>query len=150
MKQIAFYSLMGLLSFAVVGAGLAFAYGPNDSALQNKVAEKIGVDSETLQNAFQETHQEMHQEKIAAAVKNGELTQDEADLLNRMDEYRLQKIENLKADMAKELGVSETDIDNVMQKMHEAKLGGGEREGFGMGRGGFGMEHGFGMMKEGF
>jgi hypothetical protein len=80
--------LVGGIGGAVAAAAAGEEDGPQAAhdALLARVAEKIGIDEDTLAQAFAEAQEELRDEFLSAQlqrlVDEGELTQDEADQLS--------------------------------------------------------------------
>jgi hypothetical protein len=54
----------------------------------SRLATKLGISSDTLQQAVTDTRSETHNENITAALTAGTLTQAQADVLNQIETYK--------------------------------------------------------------
>ena len=97
----------GLLGVATVGvlASGGFAYakpGGQDTASRN-TANKVTMNRGSVQRGMKEQHQKHHQERLAQLVKDGKLTQTQADELEAKQKAMMKKREaaHKEADPAK-------------------------------------------------
>jgi hypothetical protein len=88
---------VGLGTFAAVGVAAQETTDNKDTFIQS-LAEKLGVDADKVEIAFdavrEEEHAKMEAEmdaKIAEAVKDGKLTERQAQILNAMQDIREEK-----------------------------------------------------------
>lgn len=75
-------AVAGVAAIAVIGAGAVMAQTPGTGSgktFLDRVAEKLGIDTPKLQNAIKDARTD----QIDEAVKNGDLTQQQADALKQ-------------------------------------------------------------------
>ena len=75
-------AIAGVAAVAVIGAGAVMAQTPGTGSgktFLDRVAEKLGIDTPKLQNAIKDARTD----QIDEAVKNGQLTQQQADALKQ-------------------------------------------------------------------
>ncbi|OGO19246.1 MAG: hypothetical protein A2144_02125 [Chloroflexi bacterium RBG_16_50_9] len=86
-KLMVILSLVVVLLAGSIGAGVAFAQTGNEGntpikTLIARVAEKLGIEEQTLENAFNEARQEMQVEArdryLDKLITDGEITQEQA------------------------------------------------------------------------
>ncbi|PJA56283.1 MAG: hypothetical protein CO164_13835 [Rhodocyclales bacterium CG_4_9_14_3_um_filter_68_10] len=54
----------------------------------SKLSARLGISTDTLQTAVDQTRLEIRDENLTSAVTSGDLTQEQADLLSRIEAYR--------------------------------------------------------------
>lgn len=166
----ALIAAIGITGFAVSRVSAEEA-DTTQKTFVERLAEKLGLSSEAVQTATDEVRDEVHTERVSEAVESGDLTAEQAALLERIHEYKETNRVDHQAEMetlhaldpadrreamearheeelaalAATLGVSEAEIEATLEAAHEAHLGGPKMGGRG-GHGGRGM-HGAG---EGF
>lgn len=119
----------------------------------SKLAEKLGLSTETVSTAFEETRGEMHTERVAEmesklqeAYENGELTQRQYTIIDTMNEVREQNFEERtpgekpeKGEMLETLNdaglnVTEEEMQELRETMRDLELmGNGANRGMGRG-----------------
>ena len=98
---------------------------PQDSFVQ-KLAEKLGIDATTVEDAVESAHEDMRaemeakrEEEINQAVTDGKLTQRQADILLAIDDA----MESLKTEAGTEPTViQKEDLSDLSEEEREAKL----------------------------
>lgn len=97
-SKVALYSLAvggAILTLSTVGylsATTVSAAATDDSpTMIERLAEKLGLNSDQVETAFEEVHQEQAEARLDDAVANGDLTEEQkALLLQKQEEFRAQ------------------------------------------------------------
>ena len=125
MKKIRLFpiTLVVLVGLAIIG-GVVSAQnsGQSTGTFTQRVATILNINETALQDAMKQTRQELAQEKVAAAVESGKITQEQADgklawMQATLEERKVMRLEKIQSGLA-----AAVESGKITQEQADAKL----------------------------